>query len=230
MSHIMDIDVGLLVPGVRNPNKMSDADFVALKAGVLAAHKESKRAAIERGESLDDLTILQPPLVSPNDDGTFEIVDGEHRWRAWKACGLSSTIRCVVQPMSPEARRAFRMGFNKNRGDIDLTVARDELADLSKTVDVEALLAMSGVSVDEYNALMASLNAASTDDTPLGGAPVEEAPPDKPFVLEVPFRTKEEKAKCQRALKRAAGAGGTLGTGLLNVLGELEMEAENDDI
>lgn len=49
--------------------------------------------------SIRELGVLQPILVRPAADGTFELVAGERRWRAAKRAGLQ-TIPAIVRPVA----------------------------------------------------------------------------------------------------------------------------------
>lgn len=52
--------------------------------------------------SIAELGVLQPILVRPAEDGTFELIAGERRWRASKRAGLQ-TIPVVVRDASTDA-------------------------------------------------------------------------------------------------------------------------------
>jgi len=59
--------------------------------------KQFDEAALQAlADSLGDRGVLQPVLVRPVADGTFELVAGERRWRAARLAGLT-TVPAIVQ-------------------------------------------------------------------------------------------------------------------------------------
>jgi len=52
--------------------------------------------------SVRELGVLQPVLVRPRPDGTYELIAGERRWRAAKRAGLQ-TIPALVRSVGDEA-------------------------------------------------------------------------------------------------------------------------------
>ena len=81
-----------------NPNVMSDDKYKALKAG-LQKH-------------------FSYPIII---DQKNVIVDGFHRWKAWKELG-NKTIKCIIQPCENEIeRKIWRQVYNKVRGEHDRT-------------------------------------------------------------------------------------------------------------
>jgi len=52
--------------------------------------------------SIAELGVLQPVLVRPTDDGTYELIAGERRWRASRRAGLQ-TIPVVIREAETDA-------------------------------------------------------------------------------------------------------------------------------
>lgn len=78
-----------------------------------------------RHERLDDLAasirergVLQPLLVRPLENGRFQIVAGERRWRAAKMAGLAS-VPALVREMSDEDARLLALVENLQREDLN---------------------------------------------------------------------------------------------------------------
>jgi ParB family transcriptional regulator, chromosome partitioning protein len=76
---LAQIPVGSIRPNARQPRKRVDAEGVAGLA-------ESVRAQ----------GVIQPIVVRPDGDGSYELVAGERRWRAAKAAGLP-TVPALVR-------------------------------------------------------------------------------------------------------------------------------------
>ncbi len=69
-------------------------------------------------ESIKQHGVLQPILVRPLSDGTFQIVAGERRWRASRIAGLTE-IPAVVREMSLQEAMAIALIENLQREDLD---------------------------------------------------------------------------------------------------------------
>lgn len=79
----------------------------------------------ELSQSIKEHGLLQPILVRPNGDGTFEIVHGERRYRAHQKAGLP-TIKCIVRELSDSKVADARVVENIEREDLtDLELARE---------------------------------------------------------------------------------------------------------
>jgi len=84
-----------------------------------------EEALIELAESIKEHGLLQPILVRPNGDGTFQIVHGERRYRAHQI-GKLPTIRCIVSELSDSEVADARLAENIEREDLtDLELARE---------------------------------------------------------------------------------------------------------
>jgi ParB/RepB/Spo0J family partition protein len=97
-------------PNEYNPNRMSEHDFELLC-----------RSMREDG-------FTQPVIVHRE---TKRIVDGEHRWRAAAAIGLTE-IPVVHVDMTPEQMRIATLRHNRARGSEDLQLSAEVLRDLEK--------------------------------------------------------------------------------------------------
>jgi ParB-like chromosome segregation protein Spo0J len=194
-------------PPEHNPNKMSPEKFELLKAAM----------ANPPDGSVED--VLQPPLIAPLPDGFFDVVDGSHRVRAATALGWVS-MECVVRVMSPEQVRAYRLGMNNQRGDIDLAIAQLDLAELIMEGWSPEQLGVTGFTADEIADLT---RVDDPNDRPTARVDVDDGDAqrvEKPFVLEIPFRTRDAYKRARKAVLKAAGKGKELDVGLLRLIGE----------
>lgn len=103
------VEPSALRPNDYNPNRQSDHDFELLL-----------RSMREDG--------FTQPVVAQR-DGT--IVDGEHRWRAGQALGMSE-IPVVYVDMTPEQMRIATLRHNRARGSEDIELAASVLRDLAQ--------------------------------------------------------------------------------------------------
>ena len=65
-------------------------------------------------DSIREVGVLQPVLVRPREDGTFELIAGERRWRAAKRAGLA-TIPSLVRNADNSAALAQAIVENVQR-------------------------------------------------------------------------------------------------------------------
>lgn len=71
-------------------------------------------------ESIRNAGFLEanPILARPNGDDTYEIIDGEHRWRAAKELGIRK-VPCDVGEIDDLEANRLRVILNKDRGRLD---------------------------------------------------------------------------------------------------------------
>lgn len=200
---IIEVELYKLEEQLDNPNRMEDERFNLLV------------------ESIRANGFLQPILVSPIDGGKmFAIVDGHHRVRAARAVGMGS-VPALLKPFDQNRDlKVVQVGMNKLKGELDLAkvaVFMQEAVELG--VPMDYLSISSGFTSSEISDLLASVRGTTEDDIlAAASVPEDEAKPLKPFVLEVEFSTSDELKAARRGLKRAAGASGDLGAGLLALI------------
>ncbi len=167
--------------------------------------------------------ILITPRFVPGDGFKYTVVDGEHRRRAAVANG-DEEIEAVQGVFTDVA--LLRVGMNKNRGDVDINVAKVILRDLIEDGYTPLELIVTGFNEEEINDMV---NETSADTTAVLGALDTTLPTvaDKPHVLEIPFANVAQFKTARSALKKAAGATKDLGLGLLNLIGSIE-EGEDE--
>jgi ParB family chromosome partitioning protein len=69
-------------------------------------------------ESLGERGVLQPVLVRPKPDGTYELIAGERRWRASRIAGMK-TIPALVRPHDDAASLELALIENMAREDLN---------------------------------------------------------------------------------------------------------------
>ena len=79
-----EIDINLISPNPRQPRKHFDQE-----------------ALNELISSIKEIGILQPPVVRKRNNGTYELIMGERRYRAAKAVGLK-TIPVIIRQTSDD--------------------------------------------------------------------------------------------------------------------------------
>ncbi len=68
--------------------------------------------------SVREVGILQPVLVRPDEDGTYELIAGERRWRAARRAGLQS-IPAIVQEVEDRSSLEHALIENIHRHDLN---------------------------------------------------------------------------------------------------------------
>ncbi|EHY9869560.1 ParB/RepB/Spo0J family partition protein [Vibrio vulnificus] len=99
---LTDIAVGQLQPGVYQPRK-----------------DMSPQALEELTASIQSQGIIQPIVVRPVQDGHFEIIAGERRWRAAKLAGLKR-VPCLIKQVEDRAAIAMALIENIQREDLNV--------------------------------------------------------------------------------------------------------------
>jgi hypothetical protein len=195
-----------------NPNKMTDVEFALLQEAM--------------SKATDGDEILQPVLVVSSDDTMYDVVDGSHRVQAARLLGWKH-VECKVVLAADGWDRAriiaYRLGMNRNRGHIDLGMAAAVMTELKMDGWSAGDMVVTGFTADEIAELTKGVDSDAELLADVGAPDVEDDPgaaADKPFVLEIEFRNREDFVLVKRKLRKAAGKSKDLARGLLAVLGE----------
>ncbi len=129
----------------------SDKEIVFLPLSQIVANPDQPRKQFdpqhleELAQSIKEHGILQPILVQPTEEGSYQIIAGERRYRAAKIAGLDE-MPVISQTMSPETVGLISLIENLQREDlnpIEEAQAYREL--LSGGVSQEALAQQLGI-------------------------------------------------------------------------------------
>jgi ParB family chromosome partitioning protein len=72
----------------------------------------------ELAQSIREHGVLQPVLVSQQQDGTFQLITGERRWRAVQLAGIP-TLPAMVKETTPQASLELALVENIQRRDLN---------------------------------------------------------------------------------------------------------------
>ncbi len=114
---------------------------VVLKLNDIEPNKEQPRrvfnedALSELAQSISEHGVIQPLLVRPLADGSYQLVAGERRWRAARMAGLSE-VPVVVREMSDSDAMALALIENLQREDLNPV---EEALGLKKLMDELAI-------------------------------------------------------------------------------------------
>lgn len=109
---LQDVAVDRLVSGRHQPRRHFDEEALAELAASIFAQG-----------------VVQPIVVRPLDDGRFEIVAGERRWRAAQRAGLR-TIPAVVRTLDERSAMTVALVENIQRADLNPLEEADALRKL----------------------------------------------------------------------------------------------------
>lgn len=102
--------------------------------------------------------MLQPILVRQSKvKGIYEIVDGEHRFRASKKAGLKE-IMCVIVESTDEEAKLKTLSFNNLRGVNDPDKIKALIIDLEKTLNIDKIIQETGMSEAEMNRIVSGMD------------------------------------------------------------------------
>jgi ParB family chromosome partitioning protein len=120
-------------------------------------------ALSQLAESIRQYGLLQPIIVRPNPNGTYQIIAGERRWRASKMVG-ESTIVAIIKNLSDEEVMQYALIENLQREDLNAI----ELA-----LGYKDLIDNCGLTQDQVAAKMAKSRSAVTNTLRLLNLPEE---------------------------------------------------------
>ena len=100
-SALIEVPVGNVSPNTYQPRQHFDEESLASLSA-----------------SVRELGVLQPILVRQRDDGTYELIAGERRWRAAKRAGLR-TIPAVVRSATDVSSLEQALVENLHRADLN---------------------------------------------------------------------------------------------------------------
>lgn len=133
---IIKIKADKIHPNDWNPNELSDVMFNRLV------------------DDIQNIGFLQPVLVAPEKDGTYRIVDGEHRYEVAKMLDMED-IPCVVVSgdfAEDETKQKFQtMRMNLIRGRVDKRKLAALVNELAVTMPVEEIA--ESMAFDDVDAL-----------------------------------------------------------------------------
>jgi len=98
---LMEVSVGLLKPGRFQPRTRMDPESIA-----------------ELADSIKAQGLIQPILVRPVDNGKYEIIAGERRWRASQLAGLTQ-VPVVIRVVPDKSALAIALIENIQREDLN---------------------------------------------------------------------------------------------------------------
>lgn len=137
---VEQVAIDAVKPNAYNPNRMGEREFDLLK------------------KSMSEDGFTTPIIVMQE---SREIVDGEHRWRAWQDLG-NDTIPVVFVNMSEAQRRMATIRHNTARGSHDIELEAAMLKDLEKLGALD--WAKDGLGLDENEIDVLLNDFAPTDD------------------------------------------------------------------
>lgn len=78
----------------------------------------TEESIAQLAQSIRDQGVLQPILVTPTEDGRYQLVAGERRWRAARLAGLE-TVPCLVRDLDEVQQREIALIENLQREDLN---------------------------------------------------------------------------------------------------------------
>ena len=116
----------------RTDGDLADLAVRSLRPGKYQPRTRMDQASLaELAESIRARGILQPVVVRPVDDGGYEILAGERRWRAAQLAGLER-IPALVREVSDDAALGIGLIENIQREDLNPI---EESAGLKRLID-----------------------------------------------------------------------------------------------
>jgi ParB family chromosome partitioning protein len=193
---VRHIPVNAIKPNPDNPNEMSDATFGTL-----------------RGDIRDN-GYTQPILVRPVDEG-FQIIDGEHRWRAVSELGFASIPAIVWESTDEDDAKLRLITMNRLRGEFVPLKMAYVIADLAERIPEDQLRSRLGMTGNEFQDHLR--NANLSDSVGESIAAVNERPEGKSVSV---FCTFDQAAIIEAVLDAVAPSKEDRGEALSNICHE----------
>ena len=119
-------------PKARTDGELSQLSVRSLKPGKYQPRTRMDQASLaELADSIRARGVLQPVVVRPVDDGGYEILAGERRWRAAQIAGLER-IPALVREVPDDAALGIGLIENIQREDLNPI---EESAGLKRLID-----------------------------------------------------------------------------------------------
>jgi ParB family chromosome partitioning protein len=137
----------------------SDGELAELAVATLRPGKYQPRTRMdpaslqELADSIRARGVIQPVIVRPVDDGGYEILAGERRWRAAQMAGLDR-VPAVVREVADDA--ALGIGLIEN-------IQREDLNPIDKAAGLKRLVEEFGLTHDEAAKALGSSRSAVTN-------------------------------------------------------------------
>lgn len=129
---VRDLPVGNIDPDPENVNEMTDVKYEALVA------------------EIRDQGFVQPVLVRPTGGNRFQLIDGEHRWRACSDLGRESIMAVIIEEDDQDQARIRALSMNGLRGKPVKLKQAYLLADLAKRIPEDELRKRLGMVKSEF--------------------------------------------------------------------------------
>jgi ParB family chromosome partitioning protein len=114
--------LGALIPTevmAERESALLELPITSIRASAFQPRKNfEEESLVALAASIRELGVLQPVLVRPDDEGTYELVAGERRWRAAKRAGLQ-TIPALVRDVSDDVSVEQALVENLQREDLN---------------------------------------------------------------------------------------------------------------
>ena len=100
-------------------SSINEVDIHSIKANPNQPRREFDEEALEElAESIRQIGIIQPITLRQMEDGTYQIIAGERRWRASQRAGLD-TIPAYVRTVNDEGMMQMALVENIQREDLN---------------------------------------------------------------------------------------------------------------
>ena len=105
-------------------SSINEVDIYQIKANPNQPRRDFDPEAMEElAESIRQIGIIQPITLRQMEDGTYQIIAGERRWRASQIAGLTS-IPAYIRTADDEGMMQMALVENIQREDLNMTSRR----------------------------------------------------------------------------------------------------------
>jgi ParB family transcriptional regulator, chromosome partitioning protein len=200
------LPVGEIDPDPANPNLMDDALYESLRADI------------------EEHGFTQPILVRRGENGRYQLIDGEHRWRAVAELGYGA-IPSVVTDDDGDDAKVRLLTMNRLRGTFVPIKLAYVLADLAQRIPEDELRRRLGMEAGELRDHLRLANF--TDELGLKlREGVEREDRAAPLVLTFVIRHEKDAAAIERVVNKVVGERTDRGQALAKICRAFEKGAK----
>jgi ParB family chromosome partitioning protein len=136
--------------------------------------------------SIKRLGIFKPVIVRTLNDGSLQILGGQHRWEALQRMGIHETPIFNVGKISDKKAKEIGLADNAHYGHDDTLALATLLKELGTAEDMNSFLPYS----DDELASIFSASSIALDDLDLNDGALGDVPPSKPAPTQQVMRFK----------------------------------------
>jgi len=168
---VKEIPIDQIEPNPWNPNRMSKREFEALKQEIQ-----------KRGQ-------IYPIIVRELEDGKYQIIDGEHRWKAMKELGYKTIKVINLGKIDEKLAKILTINLNQIRGEFEDLEFAELLKSLLQEMSIQNLANEIYLTEEDIQGYLSLITEEERIET------ITSKQRQKSYKITMKFKTKDEYLK-----------------------------------